>query len=293
MSKVFTRTFRVRYTELEANGWVSPASYLRYLVETAYDWGDANHLGMAESQELGLVWVIRETDMHFLHPLQFGDVFDFTIWMIRWRRVRGTRGFELRRKDNDDLIAYGIQQIVTLDDKTSHPVSPPREVIDRFFLETPKTFPPEKFPKLELPGAGFLKYSMQVRWPEMDMLYHVFNAEYVDYLQEFVYRVLDKAGWSPDRLREERLAFKYQRIQIQYQAPARWGERLDCNIWSDEPGKSGGRWYITLQRASEGDGIAAFILDWEMVDIDSGQPKDLPHDLINSLRSLGNWRKVT
>ena len=39
MSKIFTRTFRVRWSELDASGQVSPASYLRYLVETAYDWG--------------------------------------------------------------------------------------------------------------------------------------------------------------------------------------------------------------------------------------------------------------
>ena len=39
MSKIFTRTFRVRWSELDASGTVAPAAYLRYLVETAYDWG--------------------------------------------------------------------------------------------------------------------------------------------------------------------------------------------------------------------------------------------------------------
>jgi acyl-CoA thioesterase FadM len=45
MSKIFSRTFRVRYSETNANGWVGPAEYLKFLVETAYDWGEAGGFG--------------------------------------------------------------------------------------------------------------------------------------------------------------------------------------------------------------------------------------------------------
>jgi acyl-CoA thioesterase FadM len=37
MSKIFTRTFRVRWSETNADGEVDLASYLRYLIETAWD----------------------------------------------------------------------------------------------------------------------------------------------------------------------------------------------------------------------------------------------------------------
>ena len=37
MSKIFTRTFRVRWGELDPSGTVSPANHLRYLIETAWD----------------------------------------------------------------------------------------------------------------------------------------------------------------------------------------------------------------------------------------------------------------
>jgi acyl-CoA thioesterase FadM len=43
MSKIFTRTFRVRWGELDPSGTVSPANYLRYLMETAWD---GNRLGL-------------------------------------------------------------------------------------------------------------------------------------------------------------------------------------------------------------------------------------------------------
>lgn len=58
MQKIFTRTFRVRWSEIDSRGHVSVPNYLRYLVETAYDWGSAGQLGVQENKALGLTWVI-------------------------------------------------------------------------------------------------------------------------------------------------------------------------------------------------------------------------------------------
>ena len=91
MSKILTCPFRVRWAELDANGDVSPANYSRYVVETAWDWGDAVGLGVNDSQTLNLFWVIRESEMRFLCPLRHNDIFDFTIWLSSWQRVHGTR----------------------------------------------------------------------------------------------------------------------------------------------------------------------------------------------------------
>ena len=76
MSNYFSRTFRVRWSEVNANGQVDLAGYLRFAIETAWDWGEANELSMAESVELGLAWVIRETEINFCRPLYPGDIFD-------------------------------------------------------------------------------------------------------------------------------------------------------------------------------------------------------------------------
>ena len=61
MSKIFTRTFRVRWGELDPSGTVSPANYLRYLVETAWDWGVAAGMDVNYSRNPDVFWVIRET----------------------------------------------------------------------------------------------------------------------------------------------------------------------------------------------------------------------------------------
>jgi acyl-CoA thioesterase FadM len=79
MSKTFTRTFRVRMSEVEANGQVGAAGYLRYLMETALDWGASAQLGVDDVEALGHTWVIRETEFNFVRPLRYNDVFAFTI----------------------------------------------------------------------------------------------------------------------------------------------------------------------------------------------------------------------
>ena len=66
MSKEFNRTFRVRWSETNANGQVTLANYLRYLIETASDWGATGGLSMAENDALGIAWVIRENRAHYL-----------------------------------------------------------------------------------------------------------------------------------------------------------------------------------------------------------------------------------
>ena len=52
MSKIYTRNFRVRWSEIDPNGQVSPSYYLRYLVETASDWG-ATQLGEDDIERMG------------------------------------------------------------------------------------------------------------------------------------------------------------------------------------------------------------------------------------------------
>ena len=96
MTTEYSRTFRVRWSETDAGGHVGLAPYLNYLIETAWDWGTSGGLSKAESERLGIVWVVRETELRIERPIRYNDEFDFTIWLYRWRRVRGTRCFEMR-----------------------------------------------------------------------------------------------------------------------------------------------------------------------------------------------------
>lgn len=277
MSKIFTRTFRVRWGELDSSGTVSPANYLRYLSETAWDWGDAVGLGVNDSQTLNLFWVIRETEIRFLRPLRHNDIFEFTIWLVNWQRVRGTRCFELKLKENSDVIAQGTQQVVSMDAKTGKPVSLPEDVIDRFRHESPRVFPFERFPKIapvETPHST----QRQVESMDLDVYEHVNNAIYIGYAEEAAAQDFSSRGWSPAKLAKADLAVVIRRLHILYSAQPAWGETLTITTHVLDVKEMGGSRYVGMTRV-DGSSAAECIMDWELVDRKSAEARPLPDEL--------------
>lgn len=264
MSKIFTRTFRVRWSELDASGTVAPAAYLRYLVETAYDWGDALGLGAKNDRLLGLFWLIRETEIRFLRPLRHNDVFEFTIWMVNWQRVRGTRCFELTLKDSGEVIAQGSQHIVAMDAQTGRPTSPPEDILNNFRLDEPRIFPFERFPKIAAPEKPVIS-QRQVEWGDLDALEHVNNAIYVTYAEEAAAQDLATRGWTPVKLAESNRSVATRRVHIQYLSPAVWGETLAISTHPLSVSDTGGTRYVGMARA-DGFPVCECILDWELVE---------------------------
>jgi YbgC/YbaW family acyl-CoA thioester hydrolase len=277
MSKIFTRTFRARWGELDPNGTVSPANYLRYLIETAWDWGLAIGWDANYSQDPDVFWVIRETEIHFLRPLRHHDVLDFTIWLANWQRVRGTRCFELKRKENGEVVAQGTQQVVYMDAKTGRPKNMSEAMIDTFRIENPRVFPFERFPKIA-PAENPFRMQRQVEWMDLDVYEHVNNVIYVNYAEEAAAQDCSARGWSPARFAATDLRIAIRRLHIQYLSVATWGETLSISTHLFDVKDSRGSRYVGISR-TDGSPVAECILDWELVDRKSGEARHLPDEL--------------
>lgn len=284
MSKIFTRSYRARYSEINANGQLTPTDYARYIIDTAYDWGEILGLGDKVSEQLGLYWVIRETEIQFFGSLHFMEEFDFTIWMLEWKRVRGTRAFVVKRKNQGVTIAQGIQQIACLDRKTQRPVSPPDDLIDNFRQDTPQQIPSQRFPKSPVLPEKSLTLQLKVAWQDLDILDMVNNAVYIAYAEEAVTQAFATLGWSPGELKTHGLARVIRRLHIQHQLPAMWGDTLKITIFSLKLDHFGGSFYVVMTRDSDGAPIASCILDWGLIDRGSGEMHPLPQSLGNALK---------
>jgi len=277
MSKIFTRMFRVRWGELDPSGTVSPANYLRYLIETAWDWGVAAGMDSNYSQAPDVFWVIRETEIRFLHPLRHNDTFDLSIWLVNWQRVRGTRCFELTHKDSGEVIAQGTQHVVYMDAKTGRPTNLPEEEADKFRFENPRVFPFERFPKIAAVENPFVT-QRQVESMDLDVYDHVNNVIYVNYAEEAAAQDFSSKGWSPAKLAEANLVIATRRVHIQYLSIASWGETLNISTHPLQVKETGGSRYVSITRA-DGSLVAECILDWELVDRKSGEARPLPDEL--------------
>jgi acyl-CoA thioester hydrolase len=284
MSKIFTRTFRVRFSECNAYGQAGTAHLVRYLVETAWDWGAANQLGMRESGELGLIWPILETEIEQFRPLRYNDSVNLTIWALKWRRVRGVRVFEIRLSGTGELIAQGANHVVCLDSVTMHPIALPDHLLENFLLDDPPEIPYRRFPKAPPPPAGSYRIQRRVEWHDLDSLDHVNHAIYIDYAEEAAMRALAATGWSPARLRERGLAVANRRVHIKYQEPALWGDELDIVTYLSGIGGTGGVRYVTIKRVSDGAGIVKLVADWELADLETGESRPLPDQFRQDIR---------
>ncbi len=253
MAKIHTRTFRVRWSELDANGRFAPENYLRYLIETAYDWGDSLGLGKDAYQDLGIYWLIREINLQILDTPQHNDVVDLTIWMVNWQKVRGSRCFEVRNPATGQLLAQGCQKIVVMDQKSNRPTTLGEDFIGVFKLEEPK--------QINLPAYSFSPVNppakvtdLQVRWGDLDAQDHVNNAVYLGYARQAVAELANMRSGQPV------LAPTPSYLQLQYSYPAVWGDILEIGVYEERTADGQDYTLVKMAKASSGDLVADCVL---------------------------------
>ena len=283
MSKIFSRAFRVRWSETNALGQVDITSYLRYLVETAWDWGAAGHFSLAETEALGLGWIVRENQFEFFRPLAYDDRFEFTIWLVQWRRVRGTRHFELKLQEGGEVVARGAQQVAVLDSQTMRPARLPEHLLEYYLLEDPRVLPTQSFPRIPPPPPSAFVTERRVEERDLDAIEIVDNTVYGAYVEEAAARALASVDWAPAALKAAGLAVRNRRVHLQYQSPAVWGDRLEVSTYLLELGDTGGEWVVSVQRPDDGVGIMNCVLGWDLVDRATGEAQRLPESLSAAL----------
>ena len=135
MPLTHVRAFQVRYYECDAYGHVNNANYLRYMQETAFDASAAAGYGLTRYAAMGHHWLVRETDIEYIHPLRYGDTVQVKTWVADFQRVRSRRAYEFRWDGADELVARASTDWVYLDDATGRPAPIPPEMMAAFFPE--------------------------------------------------------------------------------------------------------------------------------------------------------------
>jgi acyl-CoA thioesterase FadM len=252
-------------------------------METAIDWGAAGGLSMEDIHALGQAWVIRETQIDFFRPLVYNDCFELTVWLVEWRRVRGTRHFELKMQEGGEVVARGAQQVVVLDSQTMRPISPPEHLLEYYLLEDPRILPTQPFPRKPPPPA-VLMTERNVDQRDLDEMEIVENTVYASYVEDAVTRALVMTGWAPAWLKAAGLAVRHRRFHIQYRSPAFWGDRLLFRVYLTRLGETGGEWFVTVRRRGFDGEAMRCVLAWDVVDRVTGEARPLPESLVEGLR---------
>ncbi len=165
MPLVHTRNFRVRHYECDAYGHLNNANYLRYMQEAAFDASAAAGYGVLQYEQLGRLWLVRETEIEYLLPLYYNDNVAVTTWVIDFRRYTSRRAYEFHNTADGSLVARGTTNWVFLDSASGRPAVIPTELAIAYIPEgQPEALPPaERFPKAPPPPPGVFSTRRKVQ----------------------------------------------------------------------------------------------------------------------------------
>ncbi len=282
MPLIHERTFRIRHYECDAYGHVNHANYLRYMQETAFDASAAAGYDMARYDQLGLMWLIRQTAITYERPLRYGDTVIVKTWVADFRRVRSRRMYELRQADSGNKVATAHTDWVLLNQQNQRPATIPQEMMAAFFPEGP---PPRSahtahFPTPPPAPPGKFIMRRTVEWRDLDPVQHVNNANYMAYLEECGVAVAAAHGWPMTRMMEAGFGIVARQYRIEYRQPALLGDEVEIATWISDVKRASAVRHYTLTRPRDGALLVRARVLWVWVDLATGRPIRIPADFM-------------
>ncbi len=282
-----TRNFRVRFYECDAYGHVNNSNYIRYMQEAAFDASAAAGYSDDEYERLGVIWLIRDTEVEYLQPLRYGDQAAVTTWVEDFRRVRSRRRYEVRREGDAEVLARGVTDWVLLDRESLHPVSIPEEMKRAFFPEGVPAQDGQRqpFPKPPAPPPGAVTIEREVAWEDVDPARHVNNAKYFTYIEECGIQAAARFGISMHAYLEQGYGSVARKTRIEYRQPALLGDTLEITTYLSDLRPVRATRHFLIRRKSDQELLAQAYVLWVFIDIHTGRPVRLPAALNEALAS--------
>jgi acyl-CoA thioester hydrolase len=275
MPVVHTEIFKVRHYECDSYGHVNNAVYLRYMQEAGI--GAAAVLGQDQHtlEAMSRTWLPRFTEI------------EVKTWVSVFRRVISRRIYEFRKQDQDDVIARGYTDWVFLDRDRLRPVTIPMEIKSLFIPEVANQImsPRYLFPEPAPPPEGVFRVVRRVEWQDIDMMQHLNNAAYLDYVMDAGVQLTSAFGWPMSYWLEEGIAFVTRRNSIEYLLPAYLDDSLEITTWLFNVRPATVTRQFEVRRVGTDDLLARIQTLWVMVDLKSGRPMRIPDSMISILAS--------
>lgn len=276
MPAIHTASFRVRHYECDAYGHLNNANYIRYMEEEAFEASASVEYPKARYEELGHLWLARETRITYLQPVKYGDTVEVKTWVGDFRRVHSQRQYEFRKADQ--LVATASTDWVYLDVKTLKPSVISSDMIQAFMPEgLTETAPPrQRFPDLPPPPAGIFKLRRRVEWRDIDTARHVNNAVYFNYIEDCGMQVAVARGWPLTRAESEGFGVIAREHHIEYRNQALLDDELEIATWATPRSRATAARFYAITRPRDNLLMTQAVTLWVWVDLQTGRPIRIP-----------------
>ncbi len=188
MAVVHTTSLRVRSYELDRNGQVRHAAFLRWFQEAAFEASASLGYGMKEYDAMGAAWLMRGIDVEFLQAAHYPEEIEIKTWVSDFHRVRSHREYEARRASDRALLARARADWVFLDSKTFALRRVPAEAVALFAPNGQPALEPIKWLDLRAgESLGHFETTRRVQQYELDWMQHVNNTNYLNWIEQQVH----------------------------------------------------------------------------------------------------------
>jgi acyl-CoA thioester hydrolase len=271
-------TFRVRYYECDAYGHLSNTNYLRWMQEAAFAASSAVGYDFARYDEIGYLWLVRETDIEYLAPLTYGDEVQVKTWVMDFRRFLSRRAYEFTHLRTGQISARASTDWAYVKAEPLQPAMIPQAMRLAFF---PEGAPQEgarrdRFPTPPPPPASVFSIRKRVEWRDIDTMWHVNNAMYLAYIEDAGIQVCAAHGWPMQRMRDEGFGILARRHRIEYRQSAQIGDELEIATWFSDAQRSTAYRHYTIRRVMDREILARVRTLHVWVDLKTGRPIRIP-----------------
>lgn len=286
MPHIHTRDFRIRHYECDAYGHLYNANYLRFMQETAFDASAAVGYDLKRYEQMGRLWLIRETDIEYLQPLHYNDTVQVKTWVEDFRRSTSRRCYEFYNASSGALVARAASNWAFLDSASGRPASIPEDMARAFMPEglprSSRLY--QRFPKAPSPPPGVFSTRRKVVWRDIDSVQHVNNAVYLEYCDECGFQAVAAHGWSVQRMLSCGFVILVRKNQIQYRQPAKLDDELEISTWVSDVRRSTAVRHYHIRRCRDNALLAEVHALGVWVELQSGRPARIPPQMLEDFR---------
>lgn len=125
---------RVRYSEVDSNGYLAFPALLDYFQDTSTFHGEDWGLKISYLLENNMTWVLGAWQVRLFKKAYLGDLVTASTWAYKFNHSLGFRDYEITDKDGA-LIAAAETQYVLLDIGNQCPVNIPGSFADIYTIE--------------------------------------------------------------------------------------------------------------------------------------------------------------
>ena len=266
----YNTSFGVRSYEIGRYGIISAGTLLRYLEHVATEASAAAGFPRSWYDEQHSAWVVRQMTLELTRPITLADDLAFDTWPAQYARIQAYREYIVSSQRDDQPLARAHGHWVYVNRDRGLPIRLPAHIVEQAIPDPQMvSFPP--LPAITPLSDGPLTFelSFPARYSEADIVGHINNTIYMDWLEEAVHSALAQIPYArlpPESEHQRGRRTSLQRGAIDYMKPSIPGDHLLIQSTLKGSYQHGLAWSQTIQRAASEEPLVRADTFWAWLD---------------------------